>query len=614
MKHFAPLCVATMLFVNPAWGVEPPEHLLPAASQVYLRWDGIAAHREQYLQSALGQLLAHDLAPLRQEILQLVPKTLQTELTQRKLLDGLPPDQLAKIHATVADASRLVDVVTEHGFIVAADVSPLPSLWQLAVGSVESAMGQKVDRNPLLPRIQVTVVIPDAADQAAPILSAVRLLGTDSTIQLKEEMIVGRKVVHAKNENVYIAAWVEGPHVVVAGGTEPPTAMLARMTGGEARLDTHPLYKRLQSDTSFQTDIRGFVDLKSLIGMGQRLASMFDATLGGKIDALGIDGLHTLIYRSGFDGAGQRETIEIDAPGPRRGLLKLVGGKPVALDQLPPLPPDASRWSAHRLDPNTIHEVATMIYDFTHPPDPEAVGEKETAAQRLDRAAGLDVKGELLPFLGDTVVAYSSPSEGLISFGQVVAVEVKDNERVLQALDQILQTQAGGTVRIRKRPIADGEVREIYVKKPGFFFTPTYTVYKGWLVASLYPQPVQAFIQRASGGAKVWEPDAIVKSRLAALPKNRTGLGVADVRPTIQQGLTFAPLIISAQQSFGGGNFEVGTLPSASVVNQRLSPSVTTMTDDGKTLRWESRGAVILPGDFFGIDPFLLALSSTLFN
>src|SRR5207253_4140567 len=95
---------------------------------------------------------------------------------------------------------------------------------------------------------------------------------------------------------------------------------------------------------------------------------------------------------------------------------------------------------------------------------------------------------------------YSSPSEGLISFGQVFAVEVKDEERVLQALDQIMQTQAGGAVRLRKRTIGDGEVREIYVRKGGFFFTPTYAVYKGWLVASLFPQPVQAFVQRAGGG------------------------------------------------------------------------------------------------------------------
>src|SRR5207244_10664442 len=135
---------------------------------------------------------------------------------------------------------------------------------------------------------------------------------------------------------------------------------------------------------------------------------------------------------------------------------------------------------------------------------------------------------------------------GLISFGQVLAVEVKDGERVLQALDQVTQTQAGGNVRVRKRAVGDGEVREIYVRKQGFFFTPTYAVYKGWLVASLFPQPVQAFVQRAGGGATAWEPDAAVKAGFSALPRAATGLAVADPRPSVQQALTFAPLIIGA--------------------------------------------------------------------
>jgi hypothetical protein len=348
--------------------------------------------------------------------------------------------------------------------------------------------------------------------------------------------------------------------------------------------------------------------------MANRLLSLFDASLARKLDSSGLNELHSIVYRRGFDGPQVREVIEVDAPGPRKGVLRLVGGRPVTLAELPPLPPDVSRWSAHRLDPAAVYDVALQLYDLAHPPDPDEK-DPDTAAQRLDKAAGLDVKADLLPYLGDTVVAYSSPSEGLIAFGQVFAIQVKDEERVLQALDQIVQTQAGGATRIRKRAIGDGEVREVYVRKQGFFFTPTYAVHKGWLVASLFPQPVQAFVQR-TGGAKAWEPDASVKASLAALPKNATGLAVSDPRPSVQTALTFAPLFIAATQGFGGGGgtFEVGTLPSGSVVNQRLTPSVTTLTDDGSKLRWESRGAVLLPGDFLGVDPIMLLLSASILN
>ena len=308
---------------------------------------------------------------------------------------------------------------------------------------------------------------------------------------------------------------------------------------------------------------------------------------------------------------GIREVIEVDVPGPRKGILRLFGGKPIAIEKLPLMPPDVNRWSAHRLEPSAVYDVAMQLLDLTHPPDADSSGDTDTAAQRLDKAAGIDMKADLLPHLGDTVVAFCSPSEGLISFGQVFAIEIKDGEQVLQALDQIVQTQSGGNVKLRKRPVADGEVREIYVRnRGGFFFTPSYAVYKGWLVMSLFPQPVQAYIQRASGGAKIWAPDAGVAAALAAA-EIRHGIGGRGCPTEHPAGLTFAPIIISAAQGFGGnGSFEVGMLPSASLVNQRLTPTVTALTDDGSTLRWESRGTVLLPGDFLGFDPLLLLLSA----
>src|SRR5262249_61606987 len=39
---------------------DAPEQLLPATTQLYLRWDGIEAHRADYEKLALGQMLKGD--------------------------------------------------------------------------------------------------------------------------------------------------------------------------------------------------------------------------------------------------------------------------------------------------------------------------------------------------------------------------------------------------------------------------------------------------------------------------------------------------------------------------------------------------------------------------
>src|SRR5947209_12193793 len=327
-------------------------------------------------------------------------------------------------------------------------------------------MNKPPDASSLLPKVNVTVIVPEAAADFGVIRSTLVLFQADKTLEFKDDTIAGRKLMHAVKDGVHIAAWLEGRHVIVNIGTQPPATVLAQMQSQEPRLDTNPLYKRLSAD-NFRTDLRAFVDSKTLLGMAQRFAALADPGLGRKLDALGVSGVHAVLYRSGFDGPLMRQLVEVDAPGPRQGLLKVIGGKPLTLDRLPPLPPDVSRWSAHRLDPATVYDVAMQLLEIAHPPDPEEKN-PDTAAQRLDKAAGINLKEDLLPYLGDTVVAFASPSEGLISFGQVFAVEVKDAERVQQALDQIVQTQAGGNVRLKKRPIGDAEVREIYIRKQGF--------------------------------------------------------------------------------------------------------------------------------------------------
>ena len=84
-------------------------------------------------------------------------------------------------------------------------------------------------------------------------------------------------------------------------------------------------------------------------------------------------------------------------------------------------------------------------------------------------------------------------------------------------------------------------------------------------------------------------------------------------RPGSQQILTFAPLILEAMQSFNAGTaFDSGALPSGSVINQLLTPNVTGLRDDGRTLRWESRGGLLLPLDAVGVDPLMLFLSASI--
>jgi hypothetical protein len=126
---------------------------------------------------------------------------------------------------------------------------------------------------------------------------------------------------------------------------------------------------------------------------------------------------------------------------------------------------------------------------------------------------------------------------------------------------------------------------------------------------------VQAYVRRAAGDARVWEPDEATRAAFAALPRGCTGLAFNDPRPGATQMLTFGPLIIESIQNFGEARvFDTGTLPSPTVVTPRLTPNVTGLRDDGRTLRWDTRGGLLLPFDSLGVDPLMLFLAFQIFN
>src|SRR5205085_30378 len=110
------------------------------------------------------------------------------------------------------------------------------------------------------------------------------------------------------------------------------------------------------------------------------------------------------------------------------------------------------------------------------------------------RATGINLKTELIDHLGGKMVIYTNSSEGAFFFGQVVAIEVKDAAPVLEALDQIAQSQAFSEFRLRKRSFQGVPVRELYGRQRFNPLVPSYAVAGDWLVIGLYPQSVQGFI------------------------------------------------------------------------------------------------------------------------
>src|SRR5262249_22311117 len=54
---------------------------------------------------------------------------------------------------------------------------------------------------------------------------------------------------------------------------------------------------------------------------------------------------------------------EIDLPGERKGFAKILKRQPLTLNDLPPMPPDVSRFSSLRLDPEATYEAGLSLFE-----------------------------------------------------------------------------------------------------------------------------------------------------------------------------------------------------------------------------------------------------------
>jgi hypothetical protein len=561
---------------------DAPESLLPATTQVYLRWDGIQAHRAAYEKTALGQMMQGDTGKFVSGAFTQLQQSLGSALTVQQLLGGVPPERLEKMQADAVESVKLLNLLADNGLILAFEMTRLEP-----------------------PEFQLTFVVPEAASKAGPLFSALRLSAAAAKLGIKEQKVGGRAVHHFQAEPVNLAWWVEGKHAVLAVGSAAPEALVQRLTGKGDRLTAAPLFKRVQAFNQFETGARAFIDvpavLKIVRSQRKEVIQLFDS--------LGLDGLGEVAFYSGFDGPAERSLIEWSMPGPRKGALRLAGGKPFTLADVPPLPPDAVSWSMTNLDAPLVCDVATKAaQEVVALVDPNSLPQVKEVLQQIDRTLGVNLRDDLLASLGGQMVSYTSPAEGPLTLGQTFLFKVKNAQKLEEALDQAIRSLAktvGAEVAVKKRTYRGVELREIHIRQEGFFFVPTYAVHNNWLVVAYFPQSVQGYILRATGELPAWKPGARVQRAFDKLPREFISVSVSDPVPSLKQILSVAPVIAALINSLNKEfQFDLGLLPNAHEATRHLFPNVTVVSDDGKTLRVQTQASLALPFDLAGLDTY----------
>ena len=111
---------------------------------------------------------------------------------------------------------------------------------------------------------------------------------------------------------------------------------------------------------------------------------------------------------------------------------------------------------------------------------------------------------DILKPLGDTICLFDSPSEGGMFTGVTAVITLKDPERaaathqkLLGVFENAFNKEGGPTHRpqVEKITFAKKTIYILQVRERGFLVAPSWCLTDKYLIVSLYPQAIKAFLR-----------------------------------------------------------------------------------------------------------------------
>jgi hypothetical protein len=408
---------------------------------------------------------------------------------------------------------------------------------------------------------------------------------------------------------------VYGNYFIAAIGEKTVEGILARMKGNAPPAWWSNIEKQLPIE---RRSVAVYVNLPAVIDL---VLSRYDSTERAEarwvLDTLGLSNATAWVEAWGLDGEDFANKSLLALDGPPRGLLQVISGRPLKLEDLAAIPRDSMVGVAMRLD---LQQTMDAYLASLEKLDPKTRTESTAAIEDLERTLGLDLRHSTLKSMGDAWCVYGSPSEGnLFVTGLTAVVPLREwagmnlaYGRLAGAAKQWLPQREGSqreeqpgasrsVIRTEHFRFADNDVyylRESNDPLSMLALAPvSWCMTKREMVLAMSPQNVKAYLSR--------DPRYEPISRLPQVAKLFSGgegpmfVAFVDARRAFE---CFYPVfLLQRRMSFGGPLLSEGSeideslWPSCLSICRNLGATLVTLRRTKYGAEFVSRGTVPLP-------------------
>jgi prepilin-type processing-associated H-X9-DG protein len=251
-----------------------------------------------------------------------------------------------------------------------------------------------------------------------------------------------------------------------------------------------------------------YVDVPALVKMGSRfvqrqmVAEDF-ATYLKVLEATGVNGVGRVVVSGGLAGKDWTTAAFLEAPAPRKGLIKLLESGPIDRPSLKAVPVTAPWVTATHFDFARAYET---VLEAVREIDPQALPQVQAVVAQASQAVGFDIVNDLLGAMGSDWIVYSDVSLGGPPTATLAMVHpLRDaakfdrsltiiEERIRPMLEGV-QQEGFGALQLQRIQSGDVTIRSVNV----LVYAPSWAVHEGRLVVGMFPQAVAAAVENAKG-------------------------------------------------------------------------------------------------------------------
>ncbi|GEM_PF-442792 len=429
------------------------------------------------------------------------------------------------------------------------------------------------------------------------------------------------KITAVGDEELRLHFVMAGPTLLAATDKEIMEGMLARARDGSlASLASKDAFVRVKEETApegnasflLYADVPGWIQsFRAMMGENEKDAAESDRIL----DAVGIEGLEAFGMAVSLTEEGVRDRIYLHAPGPRKGVLKMLTPKVTSMPALPMVPEDAVSFMAMNID---LARTWDRAFEMIKQVDEEMWADLTAEIEKFEKDAGVMIRTDLLGSMGGEVSSWSVfPEGGGVFPHSVTSVVMKDPiafEATLQRLydaagmerrdltwkdrsiryfvaklpeaEEGMPGRPGGPPGPRRRGGMDmlgnfGPGEMIMMNLTSF---SAYFIEGGTLYTSNLVQTLKTFIDERGKPVKTPLKDASeFKKLMEKMPGDPGIVLYYDLDSTFR--LVYNSLLPIAQMAEVflrrglGVPFETAALPTADAVSRHLSPSLTAVAN-----------------------------------